>query len=121
MQELDPAIPRDLIRNKKVSPAEIVYELTTQETGLPFGIAIADIEQSDSHFHKKTIETYTVAQGDLEVTLDGEKHLLRPGDVIRIEPEVVHSARSLSDKPARLVVICVPEFSVDDYFLVEDK
>lgn len=121
MERLSPSIPSYLIRNEKNFPSETVYEVTTQETGLLFGIAIADIKQSASHYHKETIETYTVVQGDLEVTLDGGRHLLHPGDVIRIQPGVVHSARSFSDKPARLVVICVPEFSVDDYFLSEDK
>ena len=54
----------------KVNPAEIVYEVTTIKSGLPFGIAIADIQQSEPHYHEVTIETYTVVQGDLEVSLD---------------------------------------------------
>ena len=121
MERIDPPIPSDLILNEKKFPAETVYEVTTQDTGLPFGIAIADIKQSAPHFHRQTIETYTVVQGDLEVSLDKEKQVLHSGDVVRIQPGVVHSARSISEKPARIVVICVPEFSVEDYFLVEDK
>lgn len=121
MERLNPPIPADLVLNEKNFPQETVYEVTTQDTGLPFGIAIADIESSAAHFHKQTIETYTVVQGDLEISLDEEKQLLHPGDVIKIQPGVIHSARSLSDKPARIVVVCVPEFSVDDYFLVDNN
>lgn len=116
MEKLNPEIPPSLFKNRKDSDRETVYEVTTQETGLPFGIAIADIDQSVAHSHRETIETYTVVQGDLEVSLDGEKRVLHPGDVIKIEPGMVHSARSLSDQPARITVTCVPEFSAEDYF-----
>jgi len=40
--------------------------------------------------------------------------------MVRIQPGVIHSARSMSAKPSRIVVICVPEFSIDDYFLADE-
>jgi mannose-6-phosphate isomerase-like protein (cupin superfamily) len=121
MKKLDPIIPPALIFNQKNFPAEVLYEITSLATKLPFGIAIADIELSARHFHKKTIETYTVVQGDLEVTLDGKKHLLHPGDAIKIQPGMIHTARSISEKPARIVVVCIPEFSLEDYIPVKNK
>ena len=120
MEELAPKIERCLYQNKKVFSAETVYEVTTAEDGLPFGIAIADILQSTPHFHKLTAETYTVVQGTLEVSLDQNKYVLSPGDVIRIPPNVIHSARSLGSEPARIVVITLPEFSPDDYYVVTE-
>jgi len=119
MQELEPRIDEKLYQNKKVFEAEIVYEVTTQANGLPFGIAIADIRQSVPHFHKHTTETYTVVQGDLEVRLDGEKYRLDPGDVIKISPGVIHSARSLGGAPARITVTCIPEWSQEDHHIAE--
>ncbi len=123
MEELEPTIGEDLYQNKKVrpaeNPAEIVYELTTQRSGLPFGIAIADIQQSEAHFHKVTWETYAVVQGTLELYLDGDRHVLRPGDVKKIPLWVVHSARSLDKTPARITVTTIPEFSPEDYYLAE--
>jgi mannose-6-phosphate isomerase-like protein (cupin superfamily) len=116
MKELEPNIPPSLYKNIKHYPAEIVYELTTERTGLPFGIAVAHIEQSEWHYHKKTIETYTVVQGELEVRLGSEHHVLHPGDVIRIPAGVLHCARSLRDTPARITVTCIPEFSKTDNF-----
>ena len=123
MEELKPTIGEDLYQNKKVrpaeNPAEIVYELTTQQSGLPRGIAIADIQQSEAHFHKATLETYTVVLGNLELYLDCEWHVLHPGDVKKIAPWVVHSAKSLDKTPARITVTTVPEFSPEDYSLAE--
>jgi quercetin dioxygenase-like cupin family protein len=85
---------------------------------LPFGIAIADIQQSEPHYHELTMETYTAVQGDLEVSLDTEAHVLHTGDVIKILPGVVHSARSLNETPARITVTMVPAFSQTDYYAV---
>lgn len=121
MKELAPIIEESLYQNKKEFSAEIVYEITTSATALPFGIAIADILQSTPHFHNLTTETYTVVQGTLEVSLDHKKYLVSPGDVIKIPPNVIHSARSLGDESARITVITIPEFSLDDYFVVTDE
>jgi mannose-6-phosphate isomerase-like protein (cupin superfamily) len=119
VKELEPTIDKCLYQNIKVNPAEIVYEVTTWENALPFGIAIADIQRSEPHFHKVTAETYTVVQGNLEVSLNGEEHVLHPSDVIKIPPNVIHSARSLSGTPARIAVTTIPEFSHEDYYVVE--
>lgn len=45
-----------LIKNQKTFHTETVYEITTQQTGLPFGIAIADIAMSDPHCHRQTVQ-----------------------------------------------------------------
>jgi mannose-6-phosphate isomerase-like protein (cupin superfamily) len=116
MKVLNPSIPPDLYRNCKKFESEVVYEITTQECGLPFGIAIADIVQSAPHYHKRTEETYLVVQGELEVSLGEESHILHIGQALHVPPGVVHSARSRGDEPARLVVICIPEYSQGDNF-----
>jgi mannose-6-phosphate isomerase-like protein (cupin superfamily) len=117
VKELAPIIRPDLFQRKKDHPAEIVYELFTPADGLPFSIAIADIQQSEAHFHKLTTETYTVVQGAIELSLDDERIVLRSGDTVKIMPGVIHSARSLDKTPARITVTTVPRFSEDDYFL----
>lgn len=94
MKELIPLIDPKLYKNKKVFDHEIVYEVTTAEDGLPFGIAIADIEQSVPHYHRRTVETYTGVQGELEVKMGEDTHVLRPGDVLQIPVGTIHSARS---------------------------
>jgi quercetin dioxygenase-like cupin family protein len=118
MKELEPNINPSLYINMKANPAEIVYEITTNKNGLPFGIAIADIQQSEPHYHNVTIETYTVVQGNLEVRLNTESYILHPGDVIKILPGVTHSAKSLGETPARITITTIPEFSQNDYYPV---
>ena len=120
MKVLLPAVDQGLYQNRKDFPAEIVYEITTLADGLPFGLALADIQQSEAHFHKKTIEIYTVVQGTLEVYLDGQAHQLRTGDTIKIPTGVDHFARSLDDTPARLMIVCIPEWSQNDYFRLDN-
>jgi mannose-6-phosphate isomerase-like protein (cupin superfamily) len=120
VEELEPTIDRSLYQNRKARPAEIVYEVTTNRNNLPFGIAIADIERSESHFHKVTIETYTVVQGDLEVRLITERRILHPGDTLKIPLGAVHSARTLNETPARITETTIPEYSPDDYYAVKD-
>jgi mannose-6-phosphate isomerase-like protein (cupin superfamily) len=121
MRNLEPTIDPRLYQNRKAFEAETVYEVTTARDGLPFGIAIADIEQSQPHVHRLTTETYTVVQGRIELALDEERIALHVGDVAVIRPGVVHSARSIGDEPARITVTTIPEFSPDDYFLVPDS
>jgi mannose-6-phosphate isomerase-like protein (cupin superfamily) len=122
MRNLQPNIDPRLFQNKKSFAAETVYEVTTARDGLPFGIAIADIEQSRPHVHRLTTETYTVVQGSIELALDDERIALHVGDVAVIRPGVVHSARSIGDgQPARITVTTIPEFSPDDYFPVPDS
>jgi hypothetical protein len=40
VKELEPTIDPNLYQNKKDRAAEIVYEVTTQQNRLPFGVAI---------------------------------------------------------------------------------
>lgn len=119
MQDLEPTVDPRLYQNRKSFAAETVYEITTARDRLPFGIAIADIEQSQPHVHRVTTETYTVVQGGIELALDDERIALYVGDVAVIRPGVVHSARSLAEgQAARITVTTIPEFSPDDYFPV---
>ena len=119
MKDLDPTIDQTLYQNRKDFPTAVVYEVTTQENALPFGIAMADIREVEPHFHKVTVEIYIVVQGNLEVSLNSERHILRPGDMIKILPHVIHAARSLDETPARITVTTIPEFSQEDYYPAE--
>lgn len=42
-------------------------------------------------------EVYVVLDGELEVTLDGESHVLVPGGVAHVPAKVVHSYRNLTE------------------------
>ena len=107
-------------KNKvKASLGETIYEIITEEDGLSFGMAVADIERSEAHMHRDTTEIYTVLEGEVELTIDGKTKILTAGDTITIRPGPVHSAKSLTKKRARVSVTSSPPWSPSDHHLVK--
>jgi quercetin dioxygenase-like cupin family protein len=54
------------------------------------------------HFHSQE-EVYEVIAGELEVTIDGEPHIARPGIVAIVPSGARHSVKALSDGRAIIV------------------
>lgn len=113
-------MPTGSFRSKFKLPNQTIYELVSTEDNLGYSCAIADIIESRPHYHKQTAETYVMLTGILEVTVDDKQYVLHPGDVLAIPLNGVHFARSLSDKPARLLVSCVPGWTAEDHIFVEE-
>ena len=47
-----------------------------------------------AHYHEQVVN---VIEGELELTVDGEKHSLVPGKVMVLAPNVVHSGKAVTD------------------------
>jgi len=47
-----------------------------------------------SHFHKQIAQ---VIEGQFELIVDGEAHMMGPGDVLEIGGDVPHSGRAITD------------------------
>lgn len=118
LPDIQPLKP-ELYKKKIEHGKECVYELFTRQDGLGWNAVIADIEESTPHFHKRTTEVYTVLNGTLEVFINELSYVLNPGDVIVIPLNSVHWARSLTDKPARIMCTCVPAWTPEDHHLVK--
>ena len=74
-------------------------------------------QTNPEHFHKVKEETFFCVSGDLEVTLDGESHFLRPGMSILVLSGVKHSFTSVNGAIAEEISTkSVPEdsFYTDD-------
>jgi len=50
------------------------------------------------HYHKIRSETFYVLSGHAEWTIDGETHVMGPGDAVHIRPNTVHSVRIVGGK-----------------------
>jgi mannose-6-phosphate isomerase-like protein (cupin superfamily) len=50
-------------------------------------------------------EIYLVLRGNVEMTVDGVTHQLRPGDAVIAIPQSSHNLRNPGDEPAELLVI----------------
>jgi quercetin dioxygenase-like cupin family protein len=54
------------------------------------------------HFHPQE-EVYEVLEGELEVTIEGEKQIARPGIAVIVPSGVGHSIKALTDGKAIIV------------------
>ncbi len=112
-------------RNRKelppgaAAPKEVVFEVITASDDIGFGVAIADIQQSQRHYHKTTLETYTLVAGELRVYVGEKVDVLRaPGQTLSIPVNTPHCAESIGGGPARLVVFSIPAWTPEDHLLV---
>ncbi len=46
-----------------------------------------------SHYHEQVVN---VVEGELELTVSGKNYILKPGNVMVLEPNVIHSGRALT-------------------------
>jgi len=61
-------------------------------------------------------ETFTVLEGEVEVTFRGIRQIMRSGQTINIPSNAPHQFRNSSGAPARLLCTCSPP-GLEDYFL----
>ena len=85
---------------RKIRSALGVTEFGVNAVVLPPGYT------SRRHFHERQQELYLVLRGEIEITLDGERHTLGPGSMARVDPATVRALRNTS--PAEdAVYFCV--------------
>ena len=58
------------------------------------------------HSHERQEELYLVLEGEIEFDLDGSKHTLGPGGLVKVDPKTVRSLRNTSDT-AEATYFCV--------------
>ena len=61
---------------------------------------------SRRHSHERQQELYLVLDGEIEFDLDGSKHTLGPGGLVRVDPATVRSVHNTSDT-AEATYFCV--------------
>ena len=66
------------------------------------------------HDHE-TVESYTVLSGCGEVTIDGEKGILKEGDYVFIEPWKKHGLVNTGEGIMRLMFVYAPQIIVDHW------
>jgi mannose-6-phosphate isomerase-like protein (cupin superfamily) len=90
----------------KVSRDEIVafeFEMAPEKDG------------AGPHLHKRHVDSFYVVEGELELTVAGEVVHARPGDLVHVEPDVVHSFRNASSERARFLNVHTPGMRFDEY------
>ena len=67
------------------------------------------------HKHPNQEEVITVISGEIEQWLEDEMQILRPGDSIYIDADVVHASFNMSEEPAKLIVVLGPSDGANGY------
>jgi mannose-6-phosphate isomerase-like protein (cupin superfamily) len=81
------------------------------------GRAVAVIERSAPHFHRRMTEVYRGMRGTLYVACGGRGHVLGPGESLTIEPGNIHFARGV-DGVAWIEVQSNPPWTPDDHLIL---
>lgn len=56
------------------------------------------------HSHRTSVEVYVIRRGVCELIVNGQRHEMRPGDIILMEPGDVHELFNHGDEPFELWV-----------------
>ncbi|KPJ85641.1 hypothetical protein AMJ57_02420 [Parcubacteria bacterium SG8_24] len=96
-------------------PQEVIVEVWKD---FEESCAVVIIDRSEPHLHHVSWERYGVEAGILTVHVDGETHVVRPGERFYIRPGQVHWAEG---DAVRMVVHTWPPWKEEDHILVDGK
>lgn len=117
VEELKSKYPNEnIIKNDKDNPTEIICEIEPTSDHPKWSKAIAVIDRSMPHFHRKAKEEYTILKGNLTITKEGEDYQIPEGQSFIIMPMEVHSARGDN---VRVECLSIPGWTFEDHILVE--
>jgi len=103
------------------NPTEVVCELNRDEM-MRWGLAVVMIGLSRPHYHRKTLEVYTVVRGTLDLYLRKNNTIviesLSCGRPFMVEPDTIHWAECVGI-PSKVLVTSHPAWNEKDHFLVD--
>jgi quercetin dioxygenase-like cupin family protein len=71
----------------------VVISVVPAGTGVPY------------HVHQNEDETFEIISGELEVKLNGQVHVLRPGDIVFMPKLIPHGFKALEDTSMRVTLM----------------
>jgi len=105
---------KKILKNNEENPTEIICEIDPTKDHPAYDTAIAIIDQSIAHYHKKITETYEILKGKLILTLDGKEITLEEGDKMVIKPNTIHSAKG---NETWVKAYSTPGWTLEDHIL----
>ncbi|MFA4133693.1 MULTISPECIES: cupin domain-containing protein [unclassified Brevibacillus] len=79
----------------------VTFLKTTEETNGEYLLFRTDLPPDNGiflHYHTKLVETFEGVIGNLEVTIDGKKVILKPGEKLNIPTDKVHGFHNPSNE-----------------------
>jgi mannose-6-phosphate isomerase-like protein (cupin superfamily) len=115
IKELEETYPGKRIKRiPEDNPSEIVCEFDPRVDHPEFSLAVAIIDKSAPHYHKKMTEIYRVIRGELKLYVDDEEFVMYEGQQYMITPGRVHWAEG---DAAWVEVYCNPGYDPEDHIL----
>ena len=90
----------------KIEAYGILKELGKDGIGLARCIAYVGATM-ESHKHAE-IEIFIIQSGVYEITVSDEVHILKKGDVLRIDPNIVHSTHCPGPENCKHIAVTIP-------------
>ena len=109
---------KNIIVTDPSNPGEIICETEPTESHPDWSEAIAVIDFTRLHYHRKLTETYDVLSGQLEIVVQKKTSHLNSGDSITIPPNTRHKAFG---RETWIRVTSTPGWTPEDHILVIDK
>jgi mannose-6-phosphate isomerase-like protein (cupin superfamily) len=95
-------------------PSEIICEFDPRDAHPDWSLAVAVIDRSVAHFHRRMTETYCVLRGTLILHVDNQEYTLYEGQHFTILPGQVHWA---TGNATWVEVYCSPGYTAEDHIL----
>lgn len=116
IKELEETYPNKLIKQlPENTPTEIVCEFDPLTEHPEYSLAIAVIDRSAPHYHKRMTEIYHVIKGELKLHVDDEEFVMYEGQQYTITPGRIHWAEGHA---TWVEVYCSPGYQESDHILV---
>lgn len=96
------------------NPTEVICEFDSREEHPDFSFAMAVIDRSLPHYHRRTTEIYRVLKGELKLHVDGEEYIMYEGQDWTIVPGQVHWAEG---SETWVEVYSSPGYDPSDHYL----
>lgn len=115
IKELRDSYPGKLIKRlPEDSPSEIICEFDPPGDHPEWSLAVAIIDRSAPHYHRKMTEIYRVLKGELKLHVGEEEYVMYEGQEYVITPNQVHWAEGDS---TWIEVYCSPGYDPSDHYL----
>ena len=114
IKELRTKYPGKNIVYDPTDPSEIIVEIEPAKDHPERSLALAVVGKSKPHYHKTTTEIYEVIKGELLLTIDDQKHILKTGEKMTIKPNSPHSAEG---EETWFLTHSTPGWNIKDHIL----
>jgi mannose-6-phosphate isomerase-like protein (cupin superfamily) len=117
-QLFSPALNRVL----DFAPAGMWWQITkdTQETNGSFfeaiNVLVPGFAGPPQHIHPHAEESYQVLEGTLDVWIDGQWRLVKPGETATVPAGVPHTLKNSHAQPVRLINVHQPALGFEWFF-----